>query len=189
MHSAFPSLFQALCPKPPLSWPATRTRGPGQQRRPARRGWPSSWGGTPGWGPSGTWDPTAGRWCPRGTCQKGSSSTASTTLEAGGWLPAGGARAMATQTPSAIRASWRKAPKVCPAASYIYLYICYILYKIYIYIYWLQASSIEDCQHFGCTVTHSASYMTHYDTQCDSGALADFLKAKMWVWKIFFFIY
>ena len=51
----------------------------------------------------------------------------------------------------------------------------------YTYILTAGVLYIEDCQHFGRTVrhtmTHSASFMTHYDEQCDFGnfeALADF---------------
>ena len=51
------------------------------------------------------------------------------------------------------------------------------------FICWLQASSIEDCQHFDCTMMQCFMY----DTLCHSVTLelADFYKAKMWVWKIF----
>ena len=51
---------------------------------------------------------------------------------------------------------------------------------------------VEDCQHYGRTcaslMMHCASFMMHNNTQCDFGnfeALADFLKGKNMVWKIF----
>ena len=55
---------------------------------------------------------------------------------------------------------------------------------------------IEDCQHFGCTVHHtmmySASFMMHYDAQCDFGNLKHwqiFKMHKIWFGRFFFPFY
>ena len=59
--------------------------------------------------------------------------------------------------------------------SWPFLYpISYFHYILYLYLISLTVGVLYGRLHFGRTVTHSASYMMHYDAQCDSGALADF---------------